>query len=96
MAEPLDERLVFLHDRNARDVMEYLISVYSASKLRIAYELKLKPDEIEEVLAKLVKLGLIRIQTDLQRSATGPGVEIYAPTEDGFSLNYIFKSKGKL
>jgi len=51
--------LVVLSDEKAKRVLEYLASNLTGSFMKLSYELKMGPKELEETLAKLEAAGLI-------------------------------------
>ena len=52
--------LVVLSDEKAKRVLEYLASNLTGSFMKLSYELKMGPKELEEALTMLEAAGLIR------------------------------------
>lgn len=87
--EPEQVKMIF-SDETVRQIMEYLLKVLAASKLKASYDLKLPPEVVDEAMRKMEEVKLIRIQSGRSR-------DVYSPTEAGLGMKpYIdaqFKGK---
>lgn len=59
MGEPELDVLSILHNEGARRVLEYLVSNLTASALKLSYDLKMPPEDVEKVLTDLEAHGLV-------------------------------------
>ena len=83
MAKPPDyAALALLQDEKARRVIEYLIERLTASALKLSYDLRMPPDELEAVLTLLEGPGLVR-RAPRQSQMPGDAIQV---TEKGQQL----------
>ena len=91
MSEPLNlEGLAALKDENTRIVLDYFAKALSASRLKVAYDLKLTPDKVDDALKKLQDAKLIRVQEGSE-SARMSG-QVYSPTPEALSIRKFIMS----
>ena len=77
-----------LEDENTRKVLGYLYKLLSASRMKIAYDLKMSPNEVDSALQSLLNAELI----ELQSTSTRMIGQVYTPTKEALAMREIVYS----